>query len=151
MIRLGKSLIRNWTDMVRKTGQAYLDLLRAELDKLVADLGVSAKKLGIGLALLIAAGMILFWWIAVLAFFLIEVVAIWLPTWASAGIVLLILLLVTATLAFLGVRRLKSIENPVDTVAGRWDDHLDWWENRLMPEEELRSDPVGAESRKDLV
>lgn len=155
VIKFGKTWIRSWSDMVRNTGQSFLDLLRAELDQVVRELGVSAKRLGIGAALLIAAGMILFWWIAVLAFFLIEIMAIWVPTWASAGIVLLILLLFIATLAFLGIRRLKSLDNPVDTVGRRWDDHLDWWENRLLPEEEatvVAHDPArSSASRKEPV
>lgn len=147
----GKTVLRHWIEQGRSLGQSYLDLLRAEWDQLLRELMVSVKKLGIGSALLIAAGMIAFWWIAVLAFFLIMVVAIWLPVWASAGIVLLVLLLVMGILAGIGISRLKSIENPVDTVGRRWDDHLDWWENRLLAEERIVEKPVGTESRRDLV
>lgn len=146
---IGKSVLRHWSEQVRALGQSYLDLLRAEWDQLVAELLVSARKLGIGSALLVAAAMVAFWWFAVLAFFLIMVIAIWLPVWASAGIVLLILLLVMGILAGIGVHRLKSIDNPADTVGRRWDDHLDWWENRLLAEERLEK-PVGAESREEL-
>jgi hypothetical protein len=149
-MRFGKTVLRTWVEMLRALGQSFLDLLRAEWDQLLRELGVSAKKLGIGLALLAGAGMVAFWFVAVLAFFLIMVIAIWLPVWASAGIALLVLLLVMGVLAGLGWSRIKSIENPVDTVGRRWDDHLDWWENRLMAEEHRNPEPVGAESVKEL-
>ncbi len=149
-MRFGKSVLRAWVELFRALGQSFLDLLRAEWDQLLRELGVSAKKLGIGVALLAGAGMVAFWFVAVLAFFLIMVIAIWLPVWASAGIALVVLLLVMAVLAGLGWSRLKSIENPVDTVGRRWDDHLDWWENGLMAEEHRDPRPVGAESREEL-
>jgi hypothetical protein len=131
-MRFGKTVLRTWVEMLRALGQSFLDLLRAEWDQLLRELGVSAKKLGIGVALLAGAGMVAFWFVAVLAFFLIMVIAIWLPVWASAGIALLVLLLVMGILAGLGWSRLKSIENPVDAFGRRWDDHLDWWEARLV-------------------
>lgn len=149
-MKFGKTVLRSWMEQFRALGQSYLDLVRAEWDQLLRELMVSVKKLGIGSALLIAAGMVAFWWVAVLAFFLIMVIAIWLPVWASAGIVLLILLLIMGVLAGIGISRLKSIENPVDTVGQRWDDHLDWWENRLLAEERMEK-PVGAESRRELI
>jgi len=152
----GKTVLRSWVEMFRALGQSFVDLLRAEWDQLLRELGVSAKKLGIGVALLLAALMVAFWFVAVLAFFVIELLALWLPTWAAAGVALLVLLLVMAVLAGLGWARLKSIQNPVDTVGRRWDDHLDWWENRLLAEEGgdgrdgLDPKPVGGESRKEL-
>jgi hypothetical protein len=149
-MRFGKTVLRTWVEMLRALGQSFLDLLRAEWDQLLRELGVSAKKLGIGVALLAGAGMVAFWFVAVLAFFLIMVIAIWLPVWASAGIALLVLLVVIGILAGLGWSRLKSIENPVDAVGRRWDDHLDWWENRLMADEHLHPEPVGAGSEKEL-
>lgn len=148
-MKFGKTVLRSWMEQFRALGQSYLDLVRAEWDQLLAELMVSARKLGIGSALLIAAGMVAFWFVAVLTFFLITLVAIWLPLWASSGIVLLILLLLMGILAGIGISRLKAIENPADTVGRRWDDHLDWWENRLLAEERMEK-PVGAESREEL-
>jgi len=76
-----------------------------------------------------------FWLAGVFTYFLIQVIAIWLPAWAAAGVVVLALLLLAAGLAWWGWRTLKSIENPVDTVGRRLDDHLDWWEAKLVAED----------------
>lgn len=147
---IGKAVLRSWIELFRSLGQSFLDLLRAEIDQVVAELGVSAKKAGIGIALLAAAAALGFWWLGVLTYFLIQVVALWLPVWASAGVVLLVLLLLIGGLGWFGMRKLQSIENPVDTVSRRYDDHLDWWESRLLAEERRVEEPLGAESREEL-
>lgn len=131
---LGGGLMRSWVELLRGLGQGFLDVLRAEWEQLLADFGVSAKRLGWGAALLGAAGMLLFWLLGTSVYFLIQVLAIWLPVWGAAGVVVLVLLVVVAVLALVGVNFLKRVENPIDTVGRRWDDHLDWWEARLVDE-----------------
>lgn len=138
---LARDLARSWVELLRGLGQGFLDLVRAEWQQLLAELGVSAKRLGIGVGLFAAAGMLLFWLLGTLVYFLIQVLAIWLPVWAAAGILVLLLLAVIATLALVGLRFVRRVENPVDTVGRRWDDHLDWWEARLVDE---RFDDGGA-------
>lgn len=150
MLKLGRGLIRGWMNLFRRLGQSVLDLLRAELDQLLAELGITAKQAAIGLAFFAAAGMVGFWFLWVFTYFLIQVVAIWLPHWAAAGIAVLVLLIAVAVLALLGLRKFKGLENPVDTVGRRFDDHLDWWENRLLAEERVSDEPVGTESREEL-
>jgi len=131
----GKSLVRSWLELFRGLGQSFLDLLRAEWEQLLAELGVSGKKLAIGAACFAAAAAVGFWLAGVFTYFLIQVIAIWLPAWAAAGVVVLVLLLLAAGLAWWGWRTLHSIENPVDTVGRRLDDHLDWWEAKLVAQD----------------
>jgi len=131
---LGGGLMRSWLELLRGLGQGFLDVLRAEWEQLLADFGVSAKRLAFGVGLLGAAAMLCFWLLGTFVYFLIQVVAIWLPVWGAAGIVVLVLLLVIGVLGLVGMRFLKKIENPIDTVGRRWDDHLDWWEARLVDE-----------------
>jgi len=85
----------------------------------------------------------------VLLYLLVQVAAIWLPHWGAALVVTLFVLLVVAVLALLGYLRLKRFESPAVTVSRRVDDHLDWWNERLLAEERRRR-PVGAEHRKEL-
>jgi hypothetical protein len=127
--------LRSWLELFRGLGQSFLDLLRAEWEQLLSELGVSGKKLGIGVACFAAAAAVGFWLAGVFTYFLIQVLAIWLPAWAAAGLVVVVLLLLAAGLAWWGWRTLKSIENPVDTVGRRLDDHLDWWEAKLVADE----------------
>lgn len=150
MLKLGKGLIRGWMHLFRRLGQSVLDLLRAELDRVLAELGISAKQAAVGLAFFAGAGMVAFWFIWVFTYFLMQVGAIWLPPWASAGIVVLVLLIAIAVLAYLGLRKVKTLENPVDTVSRRYDDHLDWWENRLLAEDSAHGEtPAAEESGED--
>lgn len=150
MLKLGKGLMRGWIHLFRRLGQSVLDLLRAELDRLLAELGITARQAAVGLAFFAAAGLVGFWFVWVLTYFLMQVVAIWLPLWAAAGILVLVLLVAIAVLGFLGMRKLKGLENPVDTVGRRYDDHLDWWENRLLAaERESDEPPSGAGNREE--
>lgn len=133
--RLGGGLARSWVEMLRGLGQGFLDLLGAEWEQLKAELAVSAKRLGLGVGLLAAAGMLCFWLLGTLVYFAIQLLAIWLALWAAAGLVALALLVVIAVVALVGLHTLKRIENPIETVGRRWDDHLDWWEARLVRED----------------
>lgn len=76
----------------------------------------TAKHAGIGVAWFLAALFFLFWSIPALGTFFIAGLASWMPVWLSALIVFVIMLLIAAVLAVLGVFRMKKIaadENPV--------------------------------------
>ena len=49
-------------------------------------------------------------------FFVAELLAEWLPRWASFGIVFVAMLLVTGLFVFLGIRKLKRIKAPERTI-----------------------------------
>ena len=147
---LGKGLAGAWVELLRGLGQAVLDLLAAEWAELKRELAASAKKLAVAAALFGAAAAFGFWLVAMLLYVAVQVLAIWLPHWGAALVVTGIVLAIVAVLALLGVSRLKRFEGPGVTVSRRVDDHLDWWNERLLAEERRRR-PVGAESRKELV
>ena len=139
---------QSWSDTFHGLGASVLALLRAELEALEKDLSISARHLGIGLGLLAAAGAFGFWTLGVATYFLIHLVAIWLPVWAAALIVTAVFGLVVAGLGFAGLSKLKKFENPVGTVRRRLEDNLDWWQTRVVgPAERSRLDdrrPVGS-------
>lgn len=139
-----------WIEMFRGLGEALLDVLRAEVATLQEDLTRSGKIAGRALALLGTALILLFWIVGLLIFVLITVLAIWLPLWAAALIVLGLFLVATAILAWMGVNRLKQVENPAQTFRRRVDDHLDWWQNTLMREQRpLDVEPVAVTAVDD--
>ncbi|HEX2641632.1 MAG TPA: phage holin family protein [Thermoanaerobaculia bacterium] len=129
-----------WIDLIRSLGESLLEVLRAELAALQEDFSHSGRRLGLALGLLGGAAVLLFWMVGLLLFTLIVVLAIWLPLWAAALILLALFALVTGILAGLGVRRLRQIENPMDNIRRRMDDHIDWWQNSLLTD----AKPVGA-------
>jgi hypothetical protein len=129
-----------WIELFRSLGEALLEVFRAELDAIQQDLGRSGRHFGVALGLLGAAAVLLFWTVGLLLFTLALVLDIWLPLWAAALILLGLFALVTGILAWLGVRRIRQVENPVDNVRRRMDDHIDWWQHSLLAEPR----PVGA-------
>jgi hypothetical protein len=140
--------LARWLQLVRSLGEALLEVLRAELAALQGDVQRSGRHLGIGLALLGGAAMLAFWAVGLVVFVLITLLALWLPLWGAALVVLALFLIGTAILALLGKKRLMEVENPVSSVRRRLDDHLAWWqESFLAPEGALEGEaegPLGA-------
>ena len=124
--------MQGWIDLFRSLGESLIEVVRAETTALQADLKTSGKHLGIALGLLGAAVLLLFWVLGLLIFLAVAVLSVWLQLWAAALIVLLVFVGVMAVLIVLGLRRLKLVENPVDSVKRHVDDHLDWWQNGLL-------------------
>ena len=126
------SATAGWIEMFRSLGQSLLAVLRAEFEALGEDFKRSGRHLGVGLGLLCGAAAVLFWAAGLLLGALVAVLAIWLPIWGAALIVLGVALLLAALLAGLGLRQLRRLESPIDNVKRRLDDHLDWWQNGLL-------------------
>ena len=124
--------MQGWIDLFRSLGESLIEVVRAETSALQADLKTSGRHTGIALGLLGTAVLLLFWVLGLLIFLAVAVLSVWLQLWAAALIVLLIFVGAMAVLIVLGLRRLKLVENPVDSVKRHVDDHLDWWQNGLL-------------------
>lgn len=144
-----KALLSPWIDLFGSLGQAYLDLLAAEWAEIKRQLALSGKRLLWSAAFFGAAAAIGFWLVALVLFLLVAVLHVWLPWWGAALIVTAVALLVVAVLGWLGLRKIQKVENPAAVVGRRYEDHLDWWDRRLLAEER-RVPPVGVESREEL-
>ena len=121
-----------WIDLFRSLGESLLEVLRAEAATLQDDLQRSGRHFGVALAFFGGAVVLLFWMIGLLLFTLIALLNIWLQLWAAALIVLALFVAGIAILASLGMRRLRQVENPMETVRRRVDEHLDWWQHSLL-------------------
>ncbi|HEY3570161.1 MAG TPA: phage holin family protein [Thermoanaerobaculia bacterium] len=121
-----------WIDLFRSLGEALLEVWRAELATLQDDLSRSGRHLGVALGLFGAAAVLLFWTVGLVLFALIALLHVWLPWWGSALIVLALFLIAMAILARLGLKRMRQVENPVETVRRRVDSHFDWWQHGLL-------------------
>jgi hypothetical protein len=140
-----------WIELFRSLGESLLEVWRAELDTLQDDFHRSGRHLGMALAFLGAAVILLFWITGLVLFSLVAVLHIWLEWWGASLIVLAFFLLAVGLLARLGVNRLKQVESPVETVRRRVDNHLDWWQHGLLAQPKtLDVDPVAAEGGEPL-
>jgi hypothetical protein len=117
---------------LRSLRGSLLDVFRAELDALGRDLSASAKRLGGALLLLFFAAGVALFAVGALAFAAISALALAMPAWGGGLIVFGALLITAAILASVGVRRLKAIESPGETVKRRVTEHVDWWRFRVQ-------------------
>jgi uncharacterized membrane protein YqjE len=123
---------QSWSETFQTLGTAVLELLKAEIAALERDLARSGKNAALGIALVLGAGAVVFWALGVATYFLVQLVALWLPVWVAALVVTLALAAVAGGLAFAGLRKLKKFENPLSTARRRLDDHIDWWQDRVL-------------------
>lgn len=138
-----------WIELFRSLGESLLEVWRAELATLQEDFGRSGRYLGSALGLLGAALILVFWIVGLLLFVLIALLHIWLPWWGASLAVLLLFLLASGLLAWLGVRRLRKVENPVGTVRRRVDSHLDWWQHGLLAQPKALDVEAAAADRRE--
>lgn len=140
---------RQWSETFRALGSAILALLKAELEAFEQDLGRSAKAAALGVALFAVAGAFGFWTLGVATYFLIQLLALWLPLWGASLAVTLLFGAIAAVLALIGMRKLERFENPVTTARERIDDHIDWWQRRVLSTGEKPAIESGPGERGD--
>ena len=131
---------QSFTELFSALHRSLLDVLRAELETLAGDLSSSGRRLGSALSLLALAAVVAAVFIGVLVLAAIAALALVLPMWGAALTVAGVLGLTVTILAALGLRRLRTVENPAETVRRRVNDHLTWWQTRLAAERELPED-----------
>jgi hypothetical protein len=145
-----------WIDMFRSLGESLLEVLRAELSTLQEDLTRSGRHFGVALGFLGVALIILFWLLGLLITLAVAVLCIWLQVWAAVLIVFLAFTAGAGLCVWLGLKRMKQVENPVETVRRHVDDHLDWWQNNLLRENQPLDvvpaplPPGGIDDEEDL-
>ena len=120
-----------WLSLLRGARASLLDVIRAEIDAIGKDLTTSAKRLGTALLLLFFALGVALFALGALAFAAIAALALVVPPWAAALIVCGILLLISSLLLTLGMRGLRDLESPAETVKRRVNNHVDWWRFRV--------------------
>jgi hypothetical protein len=139
---------QSWSETFRALGAAVLALFKAEIEALERELARSGKNLALGLGLFAAAAALAFWTLGVATYFVIQLLAVWLPLWAASLVVTLLLAAVTGGLVFAGVKKLERFENPLTTARRRLDDHIDWWQSDLLDPAPQRRVPRGRGERR---
>ncbi len=138
---------RGWGARIRDVGEAFLAVVRAEVAALAGDLGRSGRALVGALVWALAAAALLFWTLGLLIYVAIELLALQLPRWGAASIVLGIFALASALLLMSVRRKLSAIEPPDVTVRRRMAENRRWWSERVAPDDpsDLDDRTVAAE------
>jgi Putative Actinobacterial Holin-X, holin superfamily III len=124
--------VREWLDLFRNLGDAFLELVGAELDALAEDFrrgGQNAARA----ALLVAIAFVL----AILAWSLFTVALVWglslvMRGWLAALLVGAVYALVAIACAVGARSRWRALEPPLDTVRRRWHEQNSWFRQRLL-------------------
>ncbi len=124
-----------WARRMRSLGRVFIEVLQAEVETLLADLQAMGKGWLQALLLFVAAAAFAFWSVGVLTTFAIVLLAGALGLWQAAGVVFLVLAMVTAGLAFAGFRLLRRQRAPTAIVKGHLEDQLEWWRENLEERE----------------
>ncbi len=142
-------MARGWKSLLLSVGESLREVFSAEAEALKADLAESGRRFSVALGLALLALFMLFWTIGAAAFAIFCALALWLPAWVSALIVLGIFLLLALMVALVARRRFLAIELPADTVRRRVEDHVAWWKQNLLTEGEPDSDRVTTRREDD--
>ena len=121
---------RSLGNLLQEMGRQSQRLLRGEITLARAEFKAEAKKAAAGAGILTAAGGVLL--LGALAFvaFLILALAQAVPAWASALIVSVAILAAGGGLLFVGLKRLKAVKGPEQTVHILKEDSL--WASKTM-------------------
>jgi len=142
---------RGWGAKIRDVGDAFLGVIRAEVAALFDDLGRSGRALVGALVWVAVAAAIAFWSVGLLVYVAVELLALVLPRWGAAAIVLGVFVLVAVVLVLLAKKRLTSIEPPNATLRRRMEENRRWWNERVAPEEPDEPDEVGEPDELDAM
>ena len=124
----------SWLEVFRSLGEAFFEVLRAEL----GVLSEHWKRAGAHLAIVVGLFVTAFGLLAVggtLAIYTTVALVHELTGWSwgrSGGVVTLTVLLLAALLATIGYWRLQRIESPAMAFKDRLDDHVDWWKAGVL-------------------
>jgi hypothetical protein len=124
--------VREWLELFRKLGDAFLELIGAEIEALAADFqrgGRNAARAALLIAIAFVSG--------ALAWSLFTVALVWglsmvMRGWLAALLVGAVYAVVAIVLAVSARRRWREVEAPLDTVRRRWRDQNTWFRERLL-------------------
>ena len=134
----------SWGEVLRALGEAFVEVLRAEMALLAEQWKEAGMLVGIAVALGGAVFFSMFWLCGLLVLAGVDLVRrltewqLWQASLLVAGLLSLIML-VALGVAWLLVRRLKS---PVAAFGERVNDHVAWWQDQI-----LEGEPRLAESQ----
>lgn len=94
-------------ELVSQLSEKLSALIRNEIQLAKTEVASKAKHAAVAIGLLVGAAALAFLGLGVLLAFFVILLDLWLPTWAAALIVTVVLFAVAAVLGVLGVKRLE--------------------------------------------
>ncbi|HVS65648.1 MAG TPA: phage holin family protein [Thermoanaerobaculia bacterium] len=146
MVAAGRA---GWGELLGRIGRSAVELWRGELAALQSELGESWRVLLRALLLSAIAGFLAFWVLGLSFVAMVAALALFLPVWAAAAIVMV----VTGIVAYLVWRSahagFRELELPWITIRRRVSDHVVWWQDQLLPPEDDAAAPGSDDGDSD--
>ena len=136
--------MKEWLELLRRLGDAVLELAGAEVDALAEDLRRGGQQASRAV-LLVAIAFVL----AAHAWALFTLALVWglatlIGAWQAALAIGAVYAVVAVLCAAAARRRWRLTEPPLDTIKRRWRDQNEWFRERVLAlppgEEEIRDD-----------
>ena len=128
-------------ELFGRLGQAVLELLGAELGALRNELRTTGRRALVLLLWLMVCAQLVVLSVALLAIGVARGLELHLPVWAAALLPGATTLVVAAGLGLWAWRSLLSLEPPLDTVTRRFEEHSEWWNERVVGQQEPDDSP----------
>jgi len=144
-----RALLTRWAETARSVGAALLEVLAAEAGELQSDLQKSGRELRGALVLLGLAAGVAFWTIGLGIWLAVELLTLRFPAYGAALIVFAVGVSLCLLLFWLGKRRLRRLETPLDAVRRRTQSHAEWWQQTVLPEMGIETPAVDDDERLD--
>lgn len=126
-------ILSRWSEAARSIGAALLQVLAAEAEELQRDLVRSGRALRGGLILFALAAGLAFWTIGLGLWVAVELLTLRFPAYGAALVVFGAGVLSCLVFVWLGKRRLRSAEMPIQAVKRRGQEHAEWWRQTVLP------------------
>lgn len=125
--------IDSWIELLQSLREAFIGVVQAEARSLRIDFELSKRHLGRAVGLAAVAIFVVFWVIGVVVLLLIQVAGIWLPAWAASLVVLVLLAILAMALLAGAKASFQRIEAPKAMIRRHVQEHMDWWEDEILP------------------
>ena len=125
--------ISGWVALFQSLREAFIGVMEAEGRSLRLDFELSKRQLARAGGLAALAVFVCFWAIGVLVLLLVLVASLWLPIWAASLVVLALLVLMGLALVAGARGSLRRIEAPKAMIRRHVQEHVDWWEDEILP------------------
>lgn len=137
----------SWLEILRSLGEAFLEVVQAEIGVVLEHW----KRSGLHMAIIVALFVFAFGFLAIggtlgvyTVVAMLHEMAGW--SWArSGGTVAFTVFLLAGLCAGIGYLRLRRLESPAAAFRDRVSDHMDWWKVGILKEDQKLPEMVGGE------
>lgn len=130
-----------WWELLARLGRAVLEVAASEVSTLIDELRGSGREMARALFLFLAALGFGLLGLGFAALGLVGALGMYFPEWVVEGLMGVALISGGALLWQWGKRKLARVEPPLATAKRRWQEHDEWWREKILLSSEGAEEP----------